>query len=435
MKKFFLTFVAFLLITAQTAYAHGTFDDIEALQGSTVEIKIPKYEIQAIEGTFEGINIQFYETADLPKFDEPISRAEFLKLMFVNNDFGNVDISSVKDFPDVPETNPYYEYIQKASALGIVHGYEDGFFRPYTTITRGQIAKVLVEAFDPPANNTFTQTFDDVPSTHIFYNHINAAIQAGYFQGYPDGLMRPNRDINFSEAEIVIMRAADPQKFFPLEDRDYFRAFIGIHRHSDLNTKPLKLKLFNPEDEIEEKTININIHYRDVPTISFDLAEDKNKLFSQEDQDKTWAMINEAKSDTNPEQLWIENFIIPTVGELTLGFGDKLYINGRYVGSHFGHDYANIEGTEINASSSGIITLADYTPSFGNTIVIDHGQNVFTMYLHMSELKVSKGQEVRSGQLIGLMGTTGISTGNHLHFTQFIGDIIVNSEEWIEKGF
>jgi murein DD-endopeptidase MepM/ murein hydrolase activator NlpD len=68
--------------------------------------------------------------------------------------------------------------------------------------------------------------------------------------------------------------------------------------------------------------------------------------------------------------------------------------------------------------------------SYGNTIVIDHGQNVFTMYLHMSSLVANEGDRVKKGHLIGHMGSTGIATGSHLHFNHFIGDVIVDSGEW-----
>jgi len=118
------------------------------------------------------------------------------------------------------------------------------------------------------------------------------------------------------------------------------------------------------------------------------------------------------------------------VGETTLGFGDKLYINGKYSGSHFGHDWANVEGTDVIAANTGIVTLAEWTDSYGYTIVIDHGLNVFSMYLHMSALKTEAGNVVDQGELIGLIGSTGVATGPHLHYTQFIGEVIVDSAEW-----
>lgn len=417
------------LLAAPTSYATDPYAPRDVQQGSTVVIEIPRHETLKPTGTIDGKTVLFYEVEREPAFDEPISRAEFLELMFTNSDIPGTE-AEPEDFPDVPLDHPAYDHIQKAAAHGIVHGYEDGLFRPSTTITRGQIAKVLVETFDPPETNTKAPRFADIPNNHRFYEYINRAVNAGYFQGYPDGFMRPDRDINFEEAAIVIRRASEREMVTPLGPRQYWRAFVGIHRNSPIETKYLTIT----NDE-EQQVINLNVTPRDYPVISFSLAQDKTDLFADDHQAKTWAAIDGAKANPHPEQLWEGAFIKPTSGELTLGFGDKLYINGSYAGSHFGLDWANAEGTDIYASNHGIVTLSADTPSYGKTIVIDHGHNVFTMYLHLSELVAHEGQMVQKGDLIGKMGATGIATGSHLHFTHFIGDIIVDNTPWMEGEY
>jgi len=432
MRKFLCTF-SLVLLFAGIAQA-GTFDAREAPQGSTIEILIPKLDLTNVGGSVDGEAVRFYPVSQEPAFDESITRAEFLKLMFVNHDFGDVDVSKVKDFPDVSSADPYYDVIQKAEALDIINGYEDGKFRPYTSITRGQIAKILVKAFDPPEVLEKAPSFPDVPVGHVFYDSINQAIRAKIFQGYADGYMRPDRDINFSEAETVIKRAAQLEEFTSLGNRDYYRGYVGIHRLSPLKTKDLLL-LLSRGNETEPQTIHLNVVKKDFPTVSFSLAKDKNDLFGKEQQDDTWTKIDAAKASPVEEQLWEGPFVMPTQGELTLGFGDKLYINGVYSGSHFGLDLANDEGTKVYAPNNGKVTLADWTTSYGNTIVIDHGQNIFTMYLHLSALKVQAGQMVQKGDLIGLMGSTGLATGSHLHYTQFVGGIVVDPQEWLDGKF
>jgi murein DD-endopeptidase MepM/ murein hydrolase activator NlpD len=421
------------MLLSCTAHA-GTFDAREVDQGSTVEILIPKQDITSIKATFDGADVLFYPFSQEPPFDETITRGEFLKLIFLNHDFGDVKVSKVSDFPDVSEENPYYDVIQKAAALHIISGYEDGLFRPYTPITRGQIAKILINSFDPTEILDSAPAFTDVSEDHVFFDAINQAIRAKIFQGYPDGLMRPDRDINFSEAEIVITRAAKLEKFESLGDREYFRGFVGIHRLSKIGTKDLSLELFRDAD-VENETIHLNIVGTKFPVVSFSLAKDKNDLLDKDKQDDTWVMIDGAKAHPISEQLWEGAFIMPTEGERTLGFGDKLYINGAYSGSHFGWDIANKEGTEVHASNNGKVVLAAWTTSYGNTVVIDHGQNIFTMYLHMSALKTQEGATVQKGDLIGLMGSTGVATGSHLHFTSFVGNVIVDSQPWIDGKY
>lgn len=433
LKKITLSFIA-LLISPATTSATNIYTPDQLMQGSTMEISIPAYDITEVTGTFNNEAILFYKIEQIPKPEETISRAEFLEIMFKNHDFGEVDTNNTKDFPDVINTSPYYKYIQKAAALGIVSGYEDGKFRPYSPITRGQITKVLTNAFTsnvtPTSNVGVTLDVVDVPTNHRFFQNIQTAMNQGWFKGYPDGLMRPDRNINFTEAEIVITRAAKPETFTPLNKKPYFHAYTAIHRTATPSPKQLKLTITTPEIT-ETKIIDIEIQQRPVPTIRFSLAKEKTDLFGNDAQDKTWTSVDAARATPSSTLYFTKPFIAPTTGEITLGFGDKLYINGTYSGSHFGIDYANREGTEIKAANRGLVTLAEYTPAFGNTVIIDHGQNIFSMYLHMSDLKTKKDQLVEQGDLIGLMGSTGISSGPHLHYTIFIGNIIVDSDKWI----
>jgi murein DD-endopeptidase MepM/ murein hydrolase activator NlpD len=429
MKKTFIILLLFFAF-AQPILANSPISlPTEILQGSTLKIEIPKNNIQELSAIFDGKSINLYEIEHKPNWDEPISRGEFLKLLLDNHDFHPIVTTTSQSFPDVPEDHEFYNYIQKAQLLDIIHGYEDGTFGPYDTITRAQIAKILVLALDPKQIVDDVPEFPDVSPKDWHYEYIYNAVKARYFQGYPDGTMKPDRPINFDEAAIVIKRAIVPQEFKEIDNKTYYHGFVGIHRLTEIGTKNLKI--------ITDSNHNfpITVTKRDVPVESFSLPETKTELFASDKIDNTWELINNAKANPNPDKLWEGNFIVPTNGILTLGFGDQLYINGNYSGSHFGLDYANIEGTPIWASNDGIITLAENTMSYGNTIVIDHGYNIFTMYLHMDKLNVEKDQNVDKGDIIGLMGSTGIATGSHLHFTVFVGDIIVDNYEWYDGKF
>ncbi|MBE7010050.1 MAG: hypothetical protein E7418_01000 [Ruminococcaceae bacterium] len=83
---------------------------------------------------------------------------------------------------------------------------------------------------------------------------------------------------------------------------------------------------------------------------------------------------------------------------------------------HSGLDLAAPGGTNILAAADGVVTLARWNGGYGNCIVVDHGGGLATLYGHCQKLLVSSGQRVSKGQVIGLVGTTGVSTGNHLHF-------------------
>ena len=98
---------------------------------------------------------------------------------------------------------------------------------------------------------------------------------------------------------------------------------------------------------------------------------------------------------------------------------------------HKGHDYAAPAGTPTYAAAAGKVVIAGYSTSAGNWVVIDHGDGLVTKYMHHSYLYVSAGQYVEKGQQIGGVGTTGYSTGNHLHFQVEVNGVPVNPDLYL----
>jgi len=114
----------------------------------------------------------------------------------------------------------------------------------------------------------------------------------------------------------------------------------------------------------------------------------------------------------------------PTTGVMTLEFGVP---HLPYQILHTGIDIANNKGTNITPFMGGTVTYAAETKTgYGKHIIIDHGNNVTSLYGHLDKILVYKGQVVTTDQVIGLMGTTGWSTGNHLHFQINVYGIPVN---------
>lgn len=114
----------------------------------------------------------------------------------------------------------------------------------------------------------------------------------------------------------------------------------------------------------------------------------------------------------------------PTTGRISLEFG-KPHLPYQLL--HTGIDIANIRGTDINPFMEGIVIYAAETKiGFGKHIIIDHGDNLTSIYAHLDKILVYKGQKVTIDQVIGKMGTTGWSTGNHLHFQINVFGIPVN---------
>lgn len=107
---------------------------------------------------------------------------------------------------------------------------------------------------------------------------------------------------------------------------------------------------------------------------------------------------------------------VPCQGELTSGFGHRLHPVYGIGRQHNGCDFTADYGTPIRATASGTVVSADWLGGYGQTVEIDHGNGLKTLYAHCESLKVKKGQTVRKGQLIATVGTTGLSSGPHCHY-------------------
>jgi murein DD-endopeptidase MepM/ murein hydrolase activator NlpD len=142
----------------------------------------------------------------------------------------------------------------------------------------------------------------------------------------------------------------------------------------------------------------------------------------QTDQQK----VKEARSRSAARFLFTDAFIIPLEGRLSTPFGFTRYINGQWSGSHMAIDVAAPEGTPIVATNDGIVVLAEMLYLPGNSVYIDHGMHLFSQYAHLSEINVKVGDEVKQGDVIGWVGSTGFSTGPHLHFAFWAHQVPVN---------
>jgi murein DD-endopeptidase MepM/ murein hydrolase activator NlpD len=117
-----------------------------------------------------------------------------------------------------------------------------------------------------------------------------------------------------------------------------------------------------------------------------------------------------------PIPAWRGPFLRPVSGSIVSGFGYRRHPILGGVRFHYGVDIAAPFGTTIRAAADGVVVFAGWRRAYGNTVIIDHGNGLATLYAHCSELLVSEGAVVRQGQPIARVGSTGLATGPHLHF-------------------
>ena len=123
----------------------------------------------------------------------------------------------------------------------------------------------------------------------------------------------------------------------------------------------------------------------------------------------------EAFKTLSPGREWKGSFAPPVNAEISDVFGVERVFNGSVQSTHQGLDFRVSSGTSVAAVNSGRIILARALFFEGNCVVIDHGQGLLTLYLHLSKFLVNEGDDVKKGQAIGLSGGTGRATGPHLH--------------------
>lgn len=176
-------------------------------------------------------------------------------------------------------------------------------------------------------------------------------------------------------------------------------------------------------------TENVTVNDYNFRVSRFNVSSSVVSSASEDPDPDVLAAYNNASKTVSDIAYYKESgFTVPAKGTLTGDFGDIRYINGSssISGYHYGIDYANSLNTEIYSTATGKVIFSDFLPSTGNVILIDHGQGIISQYMHLQSSNVKVGDMVSQSTIIGYMGTTGYSTGVHLHFEILVGDVVVN---------
>ena len=144
-------------------------------------------------------------------------------------------------------------------------------------------------------------------------------------------------------------------------------------------------------------------------------------------------IISEVCLKSTPERLWKGKFL-RMLGSPKAGFADHrtYYYQEKEIDKqvHLGVDIASTERVGVQAANTGKVVFADYLGIYGNAVIIDHGQGIFSLYSHLSQINVAVGDTLEQGKILGLTGTTGMAGGDHLHFSMLVNGVFAMPKEW-----
>lgn len=202
----------------------------------------------------------------------------------------------------------------------------------------------------------------------------------------------------------------------------------------DINTPPGQYSIAITQDrEIKEETLTVKAHT--FKTIKLSLPEEKVTL-SPENQKRAAheAVLLKNIWPRRTDKTWNGNFVAPTDTEISEVFGVRRIMNEKKNSVHRGMDFRGKKGTPVKAINAGKVVLTDDLFFGGNTLILDHGMGLYSIYMHLSKFSVKKGDKVVTEQVIGQVGSTGRATGPHLHMSVKLRGVSVNPESLFKLG-
>ena len=141
--------------------------------------------------------------------------------------------------------------------------------------------------------------------------------------------------------------------------------------------------------------------------------------------------IEAREIEWDPEEITPETIILPSTAAITSGWGRRWHPILRIMRNHYGTDFDAARGAPVWAAHQGVVETATYMTDFGRVIVLNHGNGFSTLYGHLNKIRVKYGETVRQGQRIGDVGSSGLSTGPHLHFEMRINHVLRNPKKYL----
>jgi murein DD-endopeptidase MepM/ murein hydrolase activator NlpD len=233
-------------------------------------------------------------------------------------------------------------------------------------------------------------------------------------------------------ALIAVPFDAKPPIQIVVEAEDIAGNSIKLNVPNKIAYKSIKKDVIHLSDNfIASKALELSSHYSELKGNPLEMFLQINKTIRQKNDDEIRSITLQ---HTEPSFLFQRPFLRLPNAQARAGFADERHYiyQGKEIDvtNHMGVDLASLEHAPIPAANRGRVVFVGYLGIYGNSVIIDHGMGLFSLYSHLSEFKTVPNNMVEQGDVIGLTGMTGLAGGDHLHYGMLINGIYVNPIEW-----
>lgn len=229
------------------------------------------------------------------------------------------------------------------------------------------------------------------------------------------------------------------QSLLFVEEEGRYWALVGVDAMTPPGDYPLALTATELDSgDLLSMQETFSVEAGEFPTYNVVVPESRTGLLAPAVSQAERKKLNRVFKGTSEERQWDGVFDVPLQGEprTSAPFGQRRSYNSGPVSSyHAGHDFSADAGAPVLAPSTGTVVLAEPLQVRGKAVILDHGLGVFSGYWHLSKIKVTVGQRVGQGEVIGLVGSSGLSTGPHLHWEMRVQGVPVNPLQWTRRTF
>ncbi|MYD38658.1 MAG: LysM peptidoglycan-binding domain-containing M23 family metallopeptidase [Chloroflexi bacterium] len=209
---------------------------------------------------------------------------------------------------------------------------------------------------------------------------------------------------------------------------------VGVPMFTPTAIYPLELTLMDAAGEAQRISARVQVisggYFRQSLTIN------DSELLAREVETAEFARLAQIAAAFSPQRSWEASLRLPATDNMNAFFGTLRSYNGspfdRY---HSGVDFAGAVGTSVRAAAAGEVKMVERLQIRGNTVMIDHGWGIYSLYAHLNATHPQVGAQVQQGEVIGTIGSTGRSTGPHLHWEVWVNGVNVAPLQWVNEVF